>query len=742
MVLVVNKQNTPKPNGQPQLTVDEAYKQAVDHLNTECYVEADRLCTAIIQAVPNHVDAINLLGIIAFKLNRHDIAIEQFQKAIAIKPDFADTYFNLGNVLKEQGKLEEAVASYQNALSYNSQHAKAYNNLGIALMFQGRLDDAIINYQKAISIKQDFVDAHSNLGKCHRDQGRLEQALLSFKAAISINPNLVLIHLQVGILHCLKSEWLEALPFLRKTLNLKSDIPDVHFYLFQVFHNLSMSALSLAHLTIAHQLSFDIPEEIAVFMEVTRDTLFLSSTEAYRVAQQGNRVKTGKVDALQICYYFGDEVESAPRNLVNLGSIESVIDYFATTKLRWPEKIVFDPANQKECEVAIGIATSLSNLQNSLQQKAYKMVDICAATAPGETESGKMRVLVLISRETVVLQASLRGIALALANRGHYVSIITEQDDMERVTDHYFFNEYKKINPHAVININHPRNSWLHPDVFNVVWWQDPTPEISKGEPMHWRERDLIFSLIPKFDQMLEKCGAKTIHRQDFCVDTAIFSKSVPFKSRTKVVFVGSSYIHKYDGSEEQKIALEHIHAQFIAGKPISTAFLKELSISLNFDDASQLFYLSMYVCRDTMVEWLCDLGREMDLDLEIYGQRWEKNDKVRPFNKGWLTPGYEVSRVYNEAKYVLSCHPITINSQRLTEVAASGAIPIVYDARPEAEPPYWEDECLLIKTQADLGEALTKIPKKSPVAIPKMFSFDVFAEKILNLIKTANGHT
>ena len=42
-----------------------------------------------------------------------DEAIEAYKMALAIKPDYAEAYNNMGNALKDQGKLDEAIASYK-----------------------------------------------------------------------------------------------------------------------------------------------------------------------------------------------------------------------------------------------------------------------------------------------------------------------------------------------------------------------------------------------------------------------------------------------------------------------------------------------------------------------------------------------------------------------------------------------------------------------------------------------------
>ena len=46
----------------------------------------------------------------------------------------------MGNALQNQGKLDEAIASYNKALSLKPDYAEAYNNMGNALQDQGKLE--------------------------------------------------------------------------------------------------------------------------------------------------------------------------------------------------------------------------------------------------------------------------------------------------------------------------------------------------------------------------------------------------------------------------------------------------------------------------------------------------------------------------------------------------------------------------------------------------------------------------
>ena len=45
-------------------------------------------------------------------LGKKTEALEHFQKAININPNYAEAYSNLGNALGELGKFEEAIKNY------------------------------------------------------------------------------------------------------------------------------------------------------------------------------------------------------------------------------------------------------------------------------------------------------------------------------------------------------------------------------------------------------------------------------------------------------------------------------------------------------------------------------------------------------------------------------------------------------------------------------------------------------
>ncbi len=63
----------------------------------------------------------------------------------------------------EQDKGQEAVDCYEQALRLKPDYAEAYNNLGVARLAQGKLDEALACLRQALHLKPDYADAHNNL---------------------------------------------------------------------------------------------------------------------------------------------------------------------------------------------------------------------------------------------------------------------------------------------------------------------------------------------------------------------------------------------------------------------------------------------------------------------------------------------------------------------------------------------------------------------------------------------------
>ena len=57
-----------------------------------------------------------------------DAAIDNFERAVALKPKFVDAFNNMGNAYRDTGNIAAAIAAYVAALNVNPAYAAAHFN--------------------------------------------------------------------------------------------------------------------------------------------------------------------------------------------------------------------------------------------------------------------------------------------------------------------------------------------------------------------------------------------------------------------------------------------------------------------------------------------------------------------------------------------------------------------------------------------------------------------------------------
>ena len=120
--------------------------------------------TVLLQQFPSSSFLHNICGVVYKGLGQLDTSVESYNKAIAIKSDYIEAFYNMGVTLKEQGKLEEAIKAYNKAIAIKPDYVEAFYNMGNALKDQGQLEEAIEAYNKALTIKPDYAEAYNNMG--------------------------------------------------------------------------------------------------------------------------------------------------------------------------------------------------------------------------------------------------------------------------------------------------------------------------------------------------------------------------------------------------------------------------------------------------------------------------------------------------------------------------------------------------------------------------------------------------
>ena len=143
----------------------------------------------LINTFPQESSLFNIRGACFKALNQIKPAIENFEKAIKIKQDYAEAHFNLGFMLNECGEFHKSILSYESAISYKPAYPAAHNNLGLIFLELGNLDSAVKSFEWAIAYSPNFAQAFNNLGATLQRLGQYNKAMGQFEQAVTFNPS-------------------------------------------------------------------------------------------------------------------------------------------------------------------------------------------------------------------------------------------------------------------------------------------------------------------------------------------------------------------------------------------------------------------------------------------------------------------------------------------------------------------------------------------------------------------------
>ena len=192
-------------------------------------VEAELACGKVLKSYPQSLAVINILGAALRGQGKLQKAVNSYNKAIQLKPDYAEGYYNCGNVLSLQGKLDEALQSYDKAIELKPDYAGAHYNRGNTLGQMGLPGEAIRSYDKAIELKPDYAGAHYNRGNALGQLGQLDEALKSYDKAIQLKPDYAEVHSNHGNTLKQLGQLDEALKSYGKAIQLKPDYAEAYY---------------------------------------------------------------------------------------------------------------------------------------------------------------------------------------------------------------------------------------------------------------------------------------------------------------------------------------------------------------------------------------------------------------------------------------------------------------------------------------------------------------------------------
>ncbi len=208
--------------------------------------EAERLYAAILEAKPDHPDALHFRGIIRLAAGEPAEALRLVAAAMQAGPPSAFLHLNHGLVLNALERPEEAIISFERAIALDARFAEAHNNRAVLLAGLGRAEEALASYRAALALAPGNAGTLFNQANTLKDLGRLEEAVASYDQALALQPHLAPALCNRGIaLHALKQHD-AALASLDAALARAPGIAEAHLNRGSVLDDLERHAEAIA----------------------------------------------------------------------------------------------------------------------------------------------------------------------------------------------------------------------------------------------------------------------------------------------------------------------------------------------------------------------------------------------------------------------------------------------------------------------------------------------------------------
>lgn len=180
---------------------DVLNKMGIIYSQTNRLELAARAFERALELNPRYIEASLNLAITYGEMGRYEKACQVFEDAArcthsapkALDPfvqgKLANEHLRIGNIYYQLGLLDEAIDEYQKALRLSPNFADIVTQLGIALRDKGRHDEAITQFNRAKEINPHYIPARLHLGITYYSRGFYGLAEEEWREAMKIDPD-------------------------------------------------------------------------------------------------------------------------------------------------------------------------------------------------------------------------------------------------------------------------------------------------------------------------------------------------------------------------------------------------------------------------------------------------------------------------------------------------------------------------------------------------------------------------
>jgi tetratricopeptide (TPR) repeat protein len=142
-----------------------------------------KLVDEYVERFPDDPEGYRLRASHLSMVNRNEDAIAEYERLLAVNPNYAYAYNTLGYYWAARGDFAKAEDFLKRYRYLAPDQANPYDSLGEMYARVGRYDEAEESLRKALAIKEDFYPSYGHLGSVELGRGHPEKAAVWFRKA-------------------------------------------------------------------------------------------------------------------------------------------------------------------------------------------------------------------------------------------------------------------------------------------------------------------------------------------------------------------------------------------------------------------------------------------------------------------------------------------------------------------------------------------------------------------------------
>ena len=165
----------------------------------------------------------NNKGVEFVSRREYEEATKEFQKAVAIDPEFHIARYNLALAYYNMGNAKEAISEFEYLINSSYYFVDARYNLGTIYLREGMIDKALEQLKIVVELQPNHAEAHFNLGFIYYKKGMLDEAVAEYQKGLEIKPDSIKGRLSLAFIYEKSGKYKEAMDEYSAGLELQPD---------------------------------------------------------------------------------------------------------------------------------------------------------------------------------------------------------------------------------------------------------------------------------------------------------------------------------------------------------------------------------------------------------------------------------------------------------------------------------------------------------------------------------------